>query len=73
MTLRSRVELRYQSHNFRIRICGVATRDCGISLFLFFISCFVLHEISLIKISAKTVDEDPAGYKRWISLYKRDL
>ena len=27
----------------------------------------VLHEVSLIKISAKTVDEDPAGYKRWIS------
>ena len=23
----------------------------------------MLHEISLIKISAKTVDEDPAGYK----------
>ena len=23
--------------------------------------------ISLIKISSKTVDEDPAGYKRWIS------
>ena len=50
------------AHNFRIRICGVATRDS-----LFFISCFVLHEISLIKISAKTVDEDPAGYKGWIS------
>ena len=68
------MELRYQAfttdcitlaHKFRIRICGVATRDCRISLFL--ISCFVLHEISLIKISAKTVDEDPAGYKRWIS------
>ena len=33
---------------------------------------FVLHDVSLIKITAKTEDEDPAGYKRWIC-YKRDL
>ena len=62
MRLRSLVELRYQAFTITLatvsitfknaterigfEISGVAARDNGI--FLFFILCFVLHEVSLI-------------------------